>query len=220
SRRGPGVGQSPRPDARRDGCRRRGRSAPLRRRAPPRRGSRARNRARLRLRRPRLERGALRDGGRAGAGRARRPLVRRGGDGRLRRLGPLHTAPRGARRTCGLERVLGGHGRPGRGRGPCFRAPSPSPSRLIDRLHTTIVARVTRVPPPNDTLVRNASVAATELIRNAIIEGRLEPGRRLKEEELARELGISRTPVREALLVLQAEDLVVATPNRGATVRV
>ena len=83
-----------------------------------------------------------------------------------------------------------------------------------------MVARVTRVLPPNDALVRNAGVAATELIREAIIEGRLEPGRRLKEEELARELGISRTPVREALLMLQAEDLVVATPNRGATVRV
>jgi DNA-binding GntR family transcriptional regulator len=74
--------------------------------------------------------------------------------------------------------------------------------------------------PPNETLVRNASMAATELIRNAILEGRLEPGQRLKEEELARELGISRTPVREALLMLQAEDLVVAAPNRGATVRV
>jgi len=83
-----------------------------------------------------------------------------------------------------------------------------------------MVAAVTRVLPPSDALVRNASVAATELIRNAIIEGRLEPGRRLKEEELARELGISRTPVREALLMLQAEDLVVAAPNRGATVRV
>jgi DNA-binding GntR family transcriptional regulator len=78
---------------------------------------------------------------------------------------------------------------------------------------------VTRVLQGGDALVRNASVAATELIRDAIVEGRLEPGRRLKEEELARELGISRTPVREALLVLQAEDLVSATPNRGAVVR-
>jgi DNA-binding GntR family transcriptional regulator len=69
-------------------------------------------------------------------------------------------------------------------------------------------------------LVRNASVAATELIREAIIDGRLEPGRRLKEEELARELGISRTPIREALLMLQAEGLVDAVPNRGALVRV
>jgi DNA-binding GntR family transcriptional regulator len=78
---------------------------------------------------------------------------------------------------------------------------------------------VTRVLHAGSALVRNASVAATELIRNAIVEGRLEPGRRLKEEELARELGISRTPIREALLMLQAEDLVVATPNRGAMVR-
>jgi DNA-binding GntR family transcriptional regulator len=68
-------------------------------------------------------------------------------------------------------------------------------------------------------LVRNASVVATELIRQAVLDGRLEPGTRLKEEELARELGISRTPVREALLVLQAEGLIVTVPNRGAVVR-
>jgi DNA-binding GntR family transcriptional regulator len=79
---------------------------------------------------------------------------------------------------------------------------------------------VTRVLQAGNALVRNASVAATELIRDAIVEGRLEPGERLKEEELARELGISRTPIREALLMLQAEDLVVATPNRGAIVRI
>lgn len=68
-------------------------------------------------------------------------------------------------------------------------------------------------------LTRSASAVATELIREAIVDGRLEPGRRLKEEELARELGISRTPVREALLVLQTEGLIDSTPNRGATVR-
>ncbi len=68
-------------------------------------------------------------------------------------------------------------------------------------------------------LARNASVAATELIREAIVDGRLEPGRRLKEEELARELGISRTPIREALLVLQTEGLVESSPNRGSFVR-
>jgi DNA-binding GntR family transcriptional regulator len=68
-------------------------------------------------------------------------------------------------------------------------------------------------------LTRNASSAATELIRQAIIDGRLPPGRRLKEEELARELGISRTPVREALLMLHAEGLVDNAPNRGAAVR-
>jgi DNA-binding GntR family transcriptional regulator len=68
-------------------------------------------------------------------------------------------------------------------------------------------------------LTRNASSAATELIRQAIVDGRLPPGQRLKEEELARELGISRTPVREALLMLHAEGLVDVAPNRGAAVR-
>ena len=66
----------------------------------------------------------------------------------------------------------------------------------------------------------NTSVSVAEVIRQAIVEGRLAPGTRLKEEELARELGTSRTPVREALLVLQAEGLVDAARNRGATVRV
>ncbi len=68
-------------------------------------------------------------------------------------------------------------------------------------------------------LGRNASLGAADLIRRAIIDGRVVPGQRLKEEELAQQLGISRTPVREALLVLQTEGLVVASPNRGATVR-
>src|SRR3954470_3227326 len=77
------------------------------------------------------------------------------------------------------------------------------------------MARLFEAPLP----ARNASVAATELIREAIVDGRLAPGERLKEEELARELGISRTPIREALLILQSEGLVETSPNRGATVR-
>jgi DNA-binding GntR family transcriptional regulator len=83
-----------------------------------------------------------------------------------------------------------------------------------------MVVPVARMLDDRGALVQNASIAATELIREAIVGGRLEPGRRLKEEELARELGISRTPVREALLMLQAEGLVDAIPNRGAMVRV
>lgn len=67
-------------------------------------------------------------------------------------------------------------------------------------------------------LTRNASTAAADLIREAILDGRLHPGQRLKEADLAREFGISRTPVREALLMLQAVGLVEATPNRGAIV--
>lgn len=66
---------------------------------------------------------------------------------------------------------------------------------------------------------RNSSGAACDLIREAIISGRLQPGQRLKEEELGRDLEISRTPVREALLMLHAEGLVELTPRKGATVR-
>ena len=68
-------------------------------------------------------------------------------------------------------------------------------------------------------LARSASAAAADVIREAIVDGRVSPGHRLKEEELAQQLGISRTPVREALLVLQAEGLVEAVPNRGSAVR-
>ena len=82
-----------------------------------------------------------------------------------------------------------------------------------------MVGAVPRIVQDRAPLVRNASAAATELIREAIVDGRLPPGQRLKEEELARELGISRTPVREALLILQTEGLVDAAPNRGAVVR-
>lgn len=80
-----------------------------------------------------------------------------------------------------------------------------------------VAARI--VDDGREALTKSASAAAAELIRDAIVDGRLAPGSRLKEEELARELGISRTPVREALLVLQADGLIESTPNRGATVR-
>jgi len=79
--------------------------------------------------------------------------------------------------------------------------------------------RVTKILAEGRQLVQNASIAATELIRQAILDGRLEPGSPLKEQELAHQLGISRTPVREALLMLRAEGLIVTAPNRSAVVR-
>jgi DNA-binding GntR family transcriptional regulator len=65
----------------------------------------------------------------------------------------------------------------------------------------------------------NAATAVAEVIRKAIVEGELAAGERLKEDELARELNVSRTPIREALLLLQADGLVQAVPRRGAVVR-
>lgn len=70
-------------------------------------------------------------------------------------------------------------------------------------------------PPLN----RSAGDAAVDLIRQAILDGRLRPGQRLTEEGLAGELRISRTPVREALRVLQADGLVAWAPYQGSTVR-
>lgn len=63
-----------------------------------------------------------------------------------------------------------------------------------------------------------ATLAYAEL-RGGIVEGRYAPGRRLIEQRLAEELGLSRTPVREALRMLEAEGLVVSERNRGAVVR-
>lgn len=70
-------------------------------------------------------------------------------------------------------------------------------------------------PPLN----RSAADAAADLIRRAILDGTLRPGQRLTEEGLAGDLRISRTPVREALRVLQTEGHVESAPYHGSTVR-
>jgi DNA-binding GntR family transcriptional regulator len=55
-------------------------------------------------------------------------------------------------------------------------------------------------------------------LRDAIVDGTFTPGEQLKDGELAEWLGVSRTPVREALLRLGASGLVVALPGRSTTV--
>ena len=55
-------------------------------------------------------------------------------------------------------------------------------------------------------------------LRDAIINGDIEPGERLIEISLADTLGVSRTPVREAIRELETEGLVVMTPRKGAEV--
>ena len=57
-----------------------------------------------------------------------------------------------------------------------------------------------------------------EVLRNAIKRGILEPGERLMEVQLAEELGISRTPVREAIRKLEQEGYVIMMPRRGTYV--
>lgn len=57
-----------------------------------------------------------------------------------------------------------------------------------------------------------------QTLRRAIINGDFEPGERLMEISLAKKLGVSRTPVREAIRMLELEGLVVMIPRRGAEV--
>lgn len=57
-----------------------------------------------------------------------------------------------------------------------------------------------------------------ETLRQAIWERQLQPGIRLREEELAEALNVSRGPVREAFIQLELEGLVIREPNRGASV--
>ncbi len=63
-----------------------------------------------------------------------------------------------------------------------------------------------------------ASSKAFEAIRSRIISGEFAPGTHLKEEELAEVCGVSRTPIRDALRSLAAEDYVNVVPNHGTFV--
>lgn len=64
----------------------------------------------------------------------------------------------------------------------------------------------------------SAAGAATDALREAILDGILAPGTWLREADLAAELGVSRTPVREAISRLHNEGLVSRTASSGAVV--
>ena len=55
-------------------------------------------------------------------------------------------------------------------------------------------------------------------LRQAILRGEFKPGERLMEIQLANKLGVSRTPIREAIRMLEQEGLAVTTPRKGAEV--
>ncbi|SDP11592.1 DNA-binding transcriptional regulator, GntR family [Pedococcus dokdonensis] len=70
-------------------------------------------------------------------------------------------------------------------------------------------------PPSTRSLLRDDVYGR---LRDAIVDGTLGPNEQLRDQELAAWLGVSRTPVREALLRLQQAGLVVARPGRSTTV--
>src|SRR5262245_7087752 len=72
----------------------------------------------------------------------------------------------------------------------------------------------------DDSILRTRSRAdfVYESLRDAIADGRIARGERVREEEIARNLGVSRTPVREALQRLQQRGLLVMGSGRGLVV--
>ncbi len=57
-----------------------------------------------------------------------------------------------------------------------------------------------------------------QTLRDAILKGELKPGERLMEMHLADKLGVSRTPIREAIRMLEKEGLAITIPRKGAQV--
>lgn len=77
--------------------------------------------------------------------------------------------------------------------------------------------------PLNKQKIESAEVAPlrdriADSIRSSIIDGRVKPGERLTEPEVAKLLGVSRTPVREAFFQLISEGFVEVAPRRGVVV--
>ena len=72
------------------------------------------------------------------------------------------------------------------------------------------IAQIARIPLHEE---------VTNRIRDMIVESKLVPGERIQEMQLAQQLGVSRTPIREALKVLTSEGLVELLPLRGAIVK-
>jgi len=80
-----------------------------------------------------------------------------------------------------------------------------------------VMQNTTETPGDDDQPQGNAAYRS---LLEAISQGTLPPGARLRETELAARLGISRTPIREAIRQLEADGLVSHVPRQGATIRV
>jgi DNA-binding GntR family transcriptional regulator len=73
-------------------------------------------------------------------------------------------------------------------------------------------------PVPLSARRRGAAGVAYGWLRDAILSGALRPGQALSENEIAQQLGVSRTPVREAIIRLESEGLLTVKPQVATTV--
>jgi DNA-binding GntR family transcriptional regulator len=85
---------------------------------------------------------------------------------------------------------------------------------LVDNLQN----RITLVPMSTIPIVRTIREQITEQLRHEVLSGRLAEGEHLHEVKLAERFGVSRGPVRDALLQLTQEGMLVYTPNCGVEV--
>ncbi len=83
----------------------------------------------------------------------------------------------------------------------------------------TLAPRAEAQPAARPGAAPSRTEAVLEAIKHSILTGELTPGQALVEAELAERLGVSKTPVREALKTLAGTGLVVMLPYKGATVR-
>jgi DNA-binding GntR family transcriptional regulator len=93
------------------------------------------------------------------------------------------------------------------------RAPGLPIPEMVDRQRTVDATRF--LAPASATLLSDEVV---DRIREAILMGQFAPGDRLREEQLAEALRVSRGPIRNALLQLEREGMVIRRRNRGALV--
>jgi DNA-binding GntR family transcriptional regulator len=96
----------------------------------------------------------------------------------------------------------------------------PVDDRRTDQLVREEARGGMRVATPEKIILTSLADEIAFRVESAILEGIYPPGSRLLQDELCERFGVSRTPIREALRKLQARNLVLVVPNKGATVRV
>lgn len=87
-------------------------------------------------------------------------------------------------------------------------------------VHETDLTVLPRIDDPDEPRKGRLRLDAVKFIRQMIFSGELPPGERLREVALSEELGMSRTPIREAFRTLAAEGLINLLPNRSVVVSV
>lgn len=96
-------------------------------------------------------------------------------------------------------------------------APLPLKSRRAPQKHKAQMdkTRVLDYPVERPLTLRERIV---DFIKDSVVSGRLKPGERVPEQEIAESFGISRTPIREAFRQLESEGFITVTPRKGAVV--